>query len=144
MSHAVPKSTKEPCCEKLQFAYRLEHRSDNRPVEVVIVAELERCPGPLALGDVVYSTTLLPGERVRLYTAHRNNRYSYDSESNTSYRQVGGLGRDLLHVVHGPFHVRADGDRPGFEQQRQQLRLRGQHLSGRRGTFPSSPMAASA
>ncbi|MGI9499585.1 MAG: hypothetical protein ACR2P3_06080 [Geminicoccaceae bacterium] len=81
-----PKVTSEPCCEKLQFAYRLQHRLTNMPVEVVVVAELERCPGPLALGDVVYSTTLLPGERVRLYTSSRNNRFSYDSESEVNYR----------------------------------------------------------
>ena len=81
-----PKITEEPCCERLQFSYRLQHRSPNRPVEVVVVAELERCPGPLALGDVVYSTTLLPGERVRLYTSSRNTRFSYDSASEVNYR----------------------------------------------------------
>ncbi|MGB3312842.1 MAG: hypothetical protein WBB85_00350, partial [Albidovulum sp.] len=36
--------------------------------------------------DVVYSTTLLPGEKVRLYTASRNSRFSYDSESEVNYR----------------------------------------------------------
>lgn len=81
-----PEITEDPCCERLQFTYRLENRHTDVPVEIVIVAELERCPGPLALGDVVYSTTLLPGERVRLYTANRNNRFTYDSESEVSYR----------------------------------------------------------
>ncbi|MGI9595313.1 MAG: hypothetical protein ACR2QK_04090 [Acidimicrobiales bacterium] len=81
-----PEITKDPCCERLQFAYRLENRTGDVPVEIVVVAELERCPGPLALGDVVYSTTLLPGEKVRLYTSNRNNRFTYDNESEVSYR----------------------------------------------------------
>lgn len=81
-----PEIAKEPCCERLRFSYRLQNRLTDVPVEVVIVAELERCPGPLSLGDVVYSTTLLPGEKVRLHTATRNSRFSYDSESEVNYR----------------------------------------------------------
>ena len=81
-----PEITEEPCCNRLQFAYRLEHRQADVPVEVTIVAEIERCPGPLALGDVVYSTTLLPGEKVRLQTASRNSRFTYDRESEVNYR----------------------------------------------------------
>ncbi len=81
-----PEISKEPCCDRLQFTYRLENRQSDLPVEITIVAELERCPGPLALGDVVYSTTLLPGEKVRLYTSNRNNRFTYDNESEVSYR----------------------------------------------------------
>ena len=76
-----PEITKDPCCDRLRFTYRLEYNLSDLPVEIVITAELERCPGPLALGDVVYSTTLLPGERVRLFTSSRNSRFSYDSES---------------------------------------------------------------
>ena len=64
-----PEISEEACCDRLQFKYRLQNRISDLPVEIVIVAELERCPGPLSLGDVVYSTTLLPGEKVRLYTA---------------------------------------------------------------------------
>ncbi|KAB2885251.1 MAG: hypothetical protein F9K34_06130 [Albidovulum sp.] len=81
-----PEITREPCCESLRVSYRLTNRQLDVPVEVVIVAELERCPGPLSLGDVVYSTTLLPGEKVRLYTSTRNNRFTYDAESEVSYR----------------------------------------------------------
>ena len=81
-----PEITVEPCCESLTISYRLRYNFGAAPVEVTIVAELERCPGPMALGDVVYSTTLLPGERVRLYTANRNSRFTYDSESEVSYR----------------------------------------------------------
>ena len=81
-----PEISKEPCCERLRISYRLTNRQSDLPVEITIIAELERCPGPLALGDVVFSTTLLPGERVRLYTSTRNNRFTYDSESEVSYR----------------------------------------------------------
>jgi hypothetical protein len=82
-----PEITREPCCERLQVTYTLQNRvRDDVTVEVSIVAELERCPGPLALGDVVYSTTLLPGERVRLNTSSRNTRFTYDAESEVSYR----------------------------------------------------------
>ena len=81
-----PEISTEPCCESLKIAYKLTNRQLDVPVEITIVAELERCPGPMALGDVLYSTTLLPGERVRLYTANRNSRFTYDSESEVSYR----------------------------------------------------------
>jgi hypothetical protein len=81
-----PEISKDPCCDRIQFSYRLENRLRDVAVEVVIVAELERCPGPMALGDVVYSTTLLPGEKVRLATSSRNTRFTYDAESEVSYR----------------------------------------------------------
>lgn len=81
-----PEVAKEPCCERLRFSYRLTNRQTDVPVEIIIVAELERCPGPLSLGDVVYSTTLLPGEKVRLFNSTRNTRFTYDSESKVSYR----------------------------------------------------------
>lgn len=81
-----PQLTEEPCCDRLVFQYRLTRPVGEVAVEVKITAELERCPGPLALGDLVYSTTLLPGERVRLFTASRKNRFTFDSESQVSYR----------------------------------------------------------
>lgn len=55
-------------------------------VEVIIHTRFERCSGPLALGDLAYTTTLLPGETVRLTTTDRRSRFSFDSESNLSYR----------------------------------------------------------
>jgi hypothetical protein len=81
-----PEVAPEPCCERMQFSYRLEMRQTDVPVEVLIVAEMERCPGPLSLGDVVYSTTLLPGEKVRLFTSTRNTSFSFDSETKVNYR----------------------------------------------------------
>ncbi len=81
-----PELVRDPCCDRLSFDYRLVHRVRDVAVEVTIEAELERCPGPLSLGDLVYSTTLLPGETVRLFTSSRKNRFTFDSESEVSYR----------------------------------------------------------
>ena len=82
----------DKACDVLDFHYRLTHNTavvtEGRrvQVEVMLHARFERCPGPMALGDLVYSTTLLPGEKVRLFTADRRSRFSYDSESKVSYR----------------------------------------------------------
>ena len=81
-----PELTEEPCCDRLTFDYRLVNRVGDIPVEVKIRVLFERCPGPLSLGDLVYSTTLLPGEKVRLFNASRKNRFTFDSESQVSYR----------------------------------------------------------
>jgi hypothetical protein len=55
-------------------------------VEVILHTRFTRCTGPMALGDIAYTTTLLPGEKVRLATTDRRSRFSFDSESNLSYR----------------------------------------------------------
>jgi hypothetical protein len=76
------------------FHYRLTYNTTVRigqerrivPVEVKIHARLERCPGPLALGDLAYSTTLLPGEKVRLFSSDRRSRFTFDSSTKVSYR----------------------------------------------------------
>ncbi len=81
-------------CDYLDFVYRLTHHTDVRldnqvrrvPVEVALHVRVERCTGPLQLGNLVYSTTLLPGEKVRLYTQDRRSRFSFDSETQLSYR----------------------------------------------------------
>lgn len=87
-----PELRQHPVCDTLNFRYRLPFRprvGDDRqqvvPVEVVLHFRLERCSGPLVLGDPVYTTTLFPGEKVRLFTSDRHSRWSYDSESNLSY-----------------------------------------------------------
>lgn len=86
----------KPCavCDTLNFTYRLPFRpvvvSDNQrrvvPVEVTLHFRLTRCAGPLSLGDPIYTTTLLPGEQVRLTSSDRHTRFSYDKETNLSYR----------------------------------------------------------
>jgi len=55
-------------------------------VEVIVHTRFTRCGGPLALGDIAYSTTLLPGEKVRLATTDRRSRFSFDSATKLSYR----------------------------------------------------------
>ncbi|HZT31140.1 MAG TPA: hypothetical protein VFA33_14725 [Bryobacteraceae bacterium] len=82
------------CCDRLDFRYQLPFRPaisvDQRrqviPVEVTLVFRYERCPGPMSLGDLVYSNTLLPGEKVRLFTSDRHSRFFLDSDSQLSYR----------------------------------------------------------
>jgi hypothetical protein len=84
----------EPCtvCDVLNFTYRLPFRpvvGDLRQtvaIEVTLHYRLTRCAGPLSLGDLMYSTTLLPGEKVRLQSSDRHTRFSFDSESKLSYR----------------------------------------------------------
>jgi len=88
--------TLEPCtvCDVIEFPYRLPFRAvvqtaDQQrvvPVEVTLRFRLERCSGPLSLGDLVYTNTLLPGEKVQLFTSDRHSRFTVDSESNLSYR----------------------------------------------------------
>ncbi|GEM_PF-5428701 len=92
-----PEIERTPCCERLRISYRLTSRQSDVPVEITIVAELERCPGPMSLGDVVFSTTLLPGEKIRLFTSTRNTRFTYDAESKVT-QPVG-------HEIHRPGHI---------------------------------------
>lgn len=87
-----PVLERDDVCDVLDFHYRQTHSttvvSGGRRVlvEVLIHARFERCPGPLTLGDLIYSTTLLPGEKVRLFTSDRRTRFSFDSASKVSYR----------------------------------------------------------
>lgn len=86
----------EPCsvCDVLNFVYKLPFHpfvsaGDLRqtvPIEVTLHYRLTRCSGPLSLGDVMYSTTLMPGEQVRLNSSDRHTRFSFDSETKLSYR----------------------------------------------------------
>lgn len=82
-----------PVCDVLDMRRRLIFPTSARTqegrevsVEVSLHTRFTRCAGPLALGDIVYSTTLLPGEKVRLATTDRRNRFSFDSETKLSYR----------------------------------------------------------
>lgn len=87
----------EPCnaCDRLDISYRLPFRpaidTDGGqqvvPVEVILRFRLERCSGPLTLGDLLYTTTLLPGEQVRLATSDRQSRFSFDSQTQLASRQ---------------------------------------------------------
>jgi hypothetical protein len=55
-------------------------------VEIILRFKFSRCTLGLTLGDPVYSTTLLPGEKVKLTTTDRRSRFTYDSETKLSYR----------------------------------------------------------
>jgi len=81
-------------CDVMDFRYRLPFRprlatnlgASGVRVEVVLRFRLERCPGPLTQGDLVYTTTLLPAEQVRLFTSDRRTRFTLDTESKVAYR----------------------------------------------------------
>jgi hypothetical protein len=88
-----PELDTDPVCDVLDFRRRLVfpttvqgRQEQPLKVEVIFHTRFTRCSGPLALGDVSYTTTLLPGEKVRLATTDRRSRFSFDSESKLSYR----------------------------------------------------------
>lgn len=87
-----PELDTAPVCDVLDFRRHLVFPTSLRTdqgqivqVEVVLHTRFTRCPGPLALGDVAYTTTLFPGEKVRLATTDRRSRFSFDSETKLSY-----------------------------------------------------------
>lgn len=88
-----PPLSTDPVCDVLDMRRRLvfptQVRAENGvplKVEVIFHTRFSRCSGPQALGDLAYTTTLLPGETVRLATTDRRSRFSFDSETNLSYR----------------------------------------------------------
>jgi len=88
-----PDLTTDPVCDIIDMRRRLTFPTTIRTeagivvnVEVILHTRFTRCSGPLALGDLAYSTTLLPGETVRLATTDRRSRFSFDSETNLAWR----------------------------------------------------------
>lgn len=89
-----PTLIKDDHCDVFNFKrilnYPVTVRSGDRQVpmeaEIVLHFRFRRCTLGLTLGDPVYSTTLLPGEKVRLATTDRKSRFTYDSETKLSYR----------------------------------------------------------
>ena len=88
-----PQFDTKPVCDVIDMRRRLTFPTSVRTpagqsiaVEVILHTRFKRCSGPFALGDLVYTTTLLPGETVRLSTTDRRSRFSFDSESSLSYR----------------------------------------------------------
>jgi len=92
-----------PCCPELLpdnhcdifsfkriLNYPVTVTIQNRPVqvetEVILHFKFSRCTIGLTLGDPIYTTTLLPGEKVRLATTDRKSRFTFDSETKLSYR----------------------------------------------------------
>ncbi len=88
-----PELIKDDHCDTINFSRVLTYptvlaansrRTVN--VEVILHFKFSRCTLGLTLGDPAYSTTLLPGEKVRLSTTDRRSRFTYDSETKLSYR----------------------------------------------------------
>ena len=94
-SDCCPVLSNEVCCDVLDLRYRLPHRVQvNDPggkptvvtVEVTLHVRITRCTGPLFLGDPIHTITLLPGEKVKLFTSDRRTRFTFDSSTKLSYR----------------------------------------------------------
>jgi hypothetical protein len=62
----------EQTCDVMHLTYRLSVVAGHRLVELALRYELERCTLGYTLGDLLYSTTLLPGERVWLSFRNRH------------------------------------------------------------------------
>ena len=91
-----------PCCpvlnecddeNTLDFYYRVRvpYFSDNGYqvlYEVTLHYQLVRLFKCYSPGDIAYSTTLLPGETVKLFSNDRRSTFSIDSESQTAVRQA--------------------------------------------------------
>jgi len=79
-------------CDILDFHYRLMYQTHVReqqiPVEVKFHFRLTRCRGPLAIGDLLYTTTLLPGEKVKLFTSDRRSKFTFDTATKFGYRNT--------------------------------------------------------
>jgi hypothetical protein len=90
-----PDMSPDNACDVLDFNYRLNYpvrlpdvSQVTIPVEVKLHFRLTRCPGPLALGNLLYTTTLLPGEKVKLFTSDRRTKFTFESDSGVSYRNT--------------------------------------------------------
>src|ERR1051325_52552 len=91
-----PDMTPDDTCDVLDFHYRLNYPVTLQeagalariPVEVKLHFRLTRCPGPFVLGNLLYTNTLLPGEKVKLFTSDRRTKFTFDSTSNVSYRNT--------------------------------------------------------
>jgi len=89
-----PELLKDDHCDVFNFKrilnYPITVQVQDRPVqfetEVILHFTFKRCTLGLTLGDPIYTTTLLPGEKVRLATTDRKSRFSFDSETKLSYR----------------------------------------------------------
>jgi hypothetical protein len=94
-----PSLNKKLLCEIMHFAYRLNYRPEspnflekfaNFPVGIELKFNFtyKRCPGDLVEGDLVYTNTLLPGEKVKLFTSDRRSKFTYDTSSASANRNV--------------------------------------------------------
>ena len=91
-----PDMAPDDTCDTLDFFFRTNYPAvlpgnaavASIPVEVKLHFRFTRCPGPLALGNLLYTNTLFPGEKVKLFTSDRRTKFTYDSASKVSYRNT--------------------------------------------------------
>jgi hypothetical protein len=91
-----PEMTPDDTCDTLNFHYRLNYPVTVAPagaqalimVEVKLHFSLKRCPGPFVLGNLLYTNTLFPGEKVKLFTSDRRTKFTFDSATQVSYRNT--------------------------------------------------------
>ena len=87
-----PELIKTDNCDTLFFTRTLNYpfaprQADLRlNIQLILGFRFRRCTLGLTLGDPVYSTTLLPGETVRLTTTDRRSSFTYDAATKMSYR----------------------------------------------------------
>lgn len=92
LATCCPELAPNDICDILDFHYRLTYPTTvnqlSVPVEVKLHFRLKRCRGPLALGDLLYTTTLLPGEKVRMFTSDRRSKFTFDTSTKFGYRNT--------------------------------------------------------
>lgn len=87
-----PELVPDKTCDRLDFTRVLQmpitttETQGRYLVKLFLHFRIERCPGALTLGDPAYSTTLLPGEKVRLFVQDRRSSFTYDKETKVAYR----------------------------------------------------------
>ena len=125
-----PELETNPTCDVIDFRRRLVFPTSVRTeqgqvvrVEVTLQTRFSAAPVRMALGDLAYSTTLLPGEKVRLSTADRRTRFSFDSENEAQLSQRADLGGTVPHALDARLHVRSKcgGSRRGELHRRRQM-----------------------
>src|SRR5919106_1577775 len=53
-----PPLERDGTCDVIDFRYRTIHQRGDVPVEVTLIYRFERCPGPLTLGDLFYTSSV--------------------------------------------------------------------------------------
>lgn len=84
-----PELIKDDNCDIFFFTQTINYLSQSNPrlpVQLIFGFKFSRCTLGLVLGDPVYTTTLLPGEKVRLTTTDRRSSFVFDSSTNLSFR----------------------------------------------------------
>jgi len=88
-----PKLSISPPCDTIDSRYTVRIPSGRFFVDVTYHFRFSRCvckdtgDQGLVLGDLAYSTTVFPQERVRLFTSDRHSRFTYDTSTQISSRQ---------------------------------------------------------